>query len=110
MKALIELCVDICKRNNIKECTYTGDTSGVLQKHSWYAATSCPGVYLGGKFAYIAEEVNKRLKGGTNNSTNSSTTTKPTTTNYTVKVTADVLNIRKGAGTTHSGWIEREKL
>ena len=101
MKALIELCVDICKRNNIKECTYTGDTSGVLQKHSWYAATSCPGVYLGGKFAYIAEEVNKRLKGGTNNSTNSSTTTKPTTTNYTVKVTADVLNIRKGAGTSY---------
>lgn len=58
---LIDLCVDICKRNGIKKLNYTGDKSGNLTMHKWFAATSCPGPYLGGKFPYIASEVNKRL-------------------------------------------------
>lgn len=33
--------------------------------HKWYAATACPGPYLGSKFPYIAAEVNKRLNGST---------------------------------------------
>lgn len=52
---------DICRRNNIYPCTYTGDKNGVLQKHEWYTSTNCPGPYLGNKFSYIANEVNKRL-------------------------------------------------
>ena len=59
----IELCVDICQRNGIKALNYTGDTSGNLTKHCWFAATLCPGPYLGSKFPYIAEQVNKRLSG-----------------------------------------------
>lgn len=65
MKALIELCIDICRRNGITRLNYTGDKSGNLHMHKWYASTACPGPYLESKFAYIAEEVNKRLNGST---------------------------------------------
>lgn len=65
MNALIELCADICKRNGIAKLNYTGDKSGNLHMHKWYAATSCPGPYLGSNFPYIAAEVNKRLNGST---------------------------------------------
>ena len=58
---LIDLCVDICKRNGIKKLNYTGDKSGNLTMHKWFAATGCPGPYLSSKFPYIAAEVNKRL-------------------------------------------------
>lgn len=61
---LIDLCVDICKRNGISKLNYTGDTSGNLTRHNMFVPTSCPGPYLQSKFPYIANEVNKRL--GTN--------------------------------------------
>lgn len=60
----IELCVDICKRNGIKKLNFTGDKTGNLTMHKWFAATSCPGPYLESKFPYIAQEVNKRLNAG----------------------------------------------
>lgn len=60
LEATIVLCVDVCKRYGFK-LNYTGDKTGNLHMHKWYANTACPGPYLGGKFAYIAEEVNKRL-------------------------------------------------
>lgn len=62
LAATIELCADICKRNDIKELNFTGDRYGNLTMHKYFAATACPGPYLGGKFPYIAQEVNKRLK------------------------------------------------
>lgn len=61
---LIDLCVDICQRNGIARLNYTGDKSGNLTMHKWFAATACPGPYLESKFPYIASEVNKRLSGG----------------------------------------------
>ena len=61
LSRLIDLCVDICKRNGIKELNYTGDTSGNLTRHNMFASTECPGAYLESKFQYIADEVNKRL-------------------------------------------------
>jgi len=57
----IELCADICKRNGIEKLIFTGDASGNLTMHKYFAATGCPGPYLESKFPYIAEEVNKRL-------------------------------------------------
>lgn len=69
LNTLIDLVTDICRRNKIKNCTYTGGKDGVLQMHKWYAQTSCPGPYLGSKFPYIAQEVNKRLRGEKNTST-----------------------------------------
>ena len=72
LNTLIDLVTDICKRNGITNCTYTGRTDGVLQMHKWYAGTSCPGPYLSSKFPYIAKEVNKKLRAGktTSSSTN----------------------------------------
>jgi len=61
LKKLIDLCEDICRRNGIKKLNFTGDSSGNLTMHSYFAATACPGPYLKSKFSYIAEEVNKRL-------------------------------------------------
>ena len=61
LQKLIDLCVDICKRNNIPELNYTGDKRGNLTRHNMFAATACPGPYLQSKFPYIAQEVNKRL-------------------------------------------------
>ena len=59
--AIIDLCVDVCKRNGIKALDYTGDKNGNLTRHNMFAATGCPGPYLQGKFSDIAAEVNKRL-------------------------------------------------
>ena len=73
----IDLCVDICKRNGIPKLTYTGDASGNLTRHDMFAQTNCPGPYLGSKFAYIAQEVNKRL--GASTTTTSTPSTKPST-------------------------------
>jgi N-acetyl-anhydromuramyl-L-alanine amidase AmpD len=39
---LVELCVDICKRNGIQKLIYTGNTSGNLTTHNMFAATVCP--------------------------------------------------------------------
>lgn len=64
LNKLIELCVDICKRNGIEKLIYTGDATGNLTRHNMFANTICPGPYLQSKFPYIADEVNKRL--GTN--------------------------------------------
>lgn len=61
MAKLIDLCVDICKRNGIAKLNFTGDKSGNLTMHKWFTATACPGPYLESKFPYIADEVNKRL-------------------------------------------------
>lgn len=58
---LIDLCVDICKRNGIEKLNFTGDKNGNLTMHKWFQATSCPGPYLESKFSHIAEQVNKRL-------------------------------------------------
>lgn len=66
--ALIDLCEDICKRNNIKSLKWCGDKSliGQVDKqnmtvHRWFAAKACPGDYLYKIHSYICEEVNKRL-------------------------------------------------
>lgn len=68
---LIDLCVDICKRNGIKKLNFTGDASGNLTMHQYFIATTCPGPYLKGKFQDIADAVNKRL-GTSSSSSNSS--------------------------------------
>lgn len=101
--ALLNLVTDICKRNNIKQLLWKGDKSLIGQVgkqnmtvHRWFANKSCPGDYLYNRHGEIAAEVNKRL----NASVTPSTPTAPTiSTSYKVKVTADVLNIRAGAGT-----------
>lgn len=61
LASTINLCVDVCKRNGIKKLIYTGDETGNLTLHKFFAATNCPGPYLESKMEYIAKQVNKRL-------------------------------------------------
>lgn len=93
---LITLCSDICKRNDITKLNYTGDKSGNLTMHKWFAATACPGPYLESKFPYIAEQVNALL-GSSSDTAETPTTFQP----YRVRVTIPNLNIRKGPGTNY---------
>ena len=61
-ETLIQLCVDICRRNGIEELVYTGDERGNLTIHKMFNQdTECPGPYLEGKMPDIAAEVNQRL-------------------------------------------------
>lgn len=82
MKSLIELCADICKRNNIKELKWKGDKSliGQVDKqnmtvHRWFKNKACPGEYLYERHGYIATEVNKRLGVYSSTSTQTPTST-----------------------------------
>lgn len=62
LNKLVELCVDICKRNGINRLNYTGDANGNLTRHNMFIATTCPGAYLQSKLPWLANEVNKRLE------------------------------------------------
>ena len=66
--SLIELCVDICKRNNIKELKWKADKALVgkpdeqnLTVHRWFANKECPGDYIYERLGRIASDVNDRL-------------------------------------------------
>lgn len=102
MVSLINLLVDICRRNNIKQLRWKGDKSLIGQVsqqnmtvHRWFANKSCPGDYLYNLHGQIASEVNQRLGGGTTPTDTPSTSFSP----YQVKVTSTTLRIRKGPGT-----------
>ena len=104
MAALIELVADICRRNEIKQLLWKGDKSliGQVDKqnmtvHRWFAKKACPGDYLYGKHGYIAAEVNNRL-GVT--AAQPEPAQQPTGT-YKVRITANTLNVRAGAGTSY---------
>lgn len=104
MTALINLLEDICRRNDIKQLLWNGDKSliGQVDKqnmtvHRWFAKKACPGDYLYGKHGYIAAEVNKRL-GVT--AVQPEPAQQPAGT-YKVRITANTLNVRSGAGTSY---------
>ena len=62
--SLIELCVDICKRNGMTKLEYTGDQNGSLTTHRMFTNTVCPGPYLLSKIPYIAQQVTARIQNG----------------------------------------------
>lgn len=73
-KALIELLVDICKRNGIPELKWKADKSLIGQPdkqnmtvHRWFANKSCPGDYIYNRLGQIASEVNAKLNSGSPN-------------------------------------------
>lgn len=63
-KAIVMLA-ELHQRYGLKEASYTGNTNGTLWRHDWFQSTNCPGPYLGSKLAYMADEINKILRGGT---------------------------------------------
>lgn len=117
-EATIKLVADICKRNGIKKLVWSTNKSDRMNHkngcnmtvHRDYANKSCPGDYLYNRMGDIAARVNKLLGAAT---TTTPTQTAPSTTtafkSYIVRVTADVLNIRKGPGTNNKvvGSIKR---
>lgn len=82
IESLINLCVDICRRNGKDTLIWFGDRNKslnyepddnecVITVHRWFANKSCPGNYLYNRLSEIAEKVTKRL-GGDNVTYNSS--------------------------------------
>lgn len=72
---LIELCVDICKRNGKKKLLWFGDKTKtlnynpapdemVLTVHRWFANKSCPGNWLYSRMGDLASKVTARLGSG----------------------------------------------
>lgn len=66
--SLINLLVDICERNDIKELKWKADKSLIGQPdkqnmtvHRWFANKECPGKYLYDRHGEIAKAVNARL-------------------------------------------------
>lgn len=116
---LIELCVDICKRNGktkllwfsdkTKSLNYTPKSNEmVLTVHRWFANKSCPGDWLYSRLDDVATEVTKKL---TKKTTSTASTKEkkasesPKSSDKSLsgkyKTTID-LNIRNGAGTSKS--------
>lgn len=73
--SLIELCVDICKRNGIKKLLWLGgkeetlsyepkNGEAVLTAHRWFANKPCPGDWLYSRYGELAKSVTSKLGGG----------------------------------------------
>ena len=71
--ALVDLCVDICRRNDKKKLVWIADRDKALNYavkpdemlltvHRWFARKSCPGNWLFGKLGDLAHAVNSRLE------------------------------------------------
>ena len=81
--SLVELCVDICKRNGKTKLLWFNDKTKtlnykpaademVITVHRWFAAKSCPGDWLYSRLGDLAAKVTERLNGNakTNEETN----------------------------------------
>lgn len=119
--SLINLCVDICKRNGKTKLIWFGDKTKTLNYspksdemiitvHRWFANKSCPGNWLYARLGDLATQVTKKL-GGSTTSTPAATTPSSTSTAtnknfpatpFTVQVLISDLNIRKGAGMNYA--------
>lgn len=74
--SLVELCIDICKRNGKKMLLWLGDKEKtlnyipqademVLTVHRWFANKSCPGDWMYARMGDLASKVTAALNGGT---------------------------------------------
>ena len=117
-KALIDLLVDICKRNpSIGTLKWKGEKSLIGQPdkqnmtvHRWFANTACPGEWLYSRYAQIAAEVNSRLNTGSASSTAPSKTESNTATTF---KKGDLVSLTSDAkyynGTDVPNWVLRKK-
>ena len=85
---LVDLCVDICKRNGKTKLLFLGKSKTktykpkpnemILTAHRWFKDTDCPGEWLYSRLSLLSQAVNKKLNASNKKST-ASTTTKSTT-------------------------------
>lgn len=111
LQALVNLCVDICRRHGKKKLLWISDPNKAIAYepksdemkitlHKWVAekpaATNCPEKYMTSKMPYLAESVTKAL-GGT-----PTPAPEPAFTPYIIRVTYKTgLNIRSGPGVNY---------
>lgn len=116
--SLINLCVDICKRNGLKKVIEIDDQmkgkstaqktkianeynvpagTCLLTQHQYFSATACPGPYIQARWKQICNDINKKLGAST-------APVQPVTPTgaFVVKVDIPDLNIRKGPGTNYA--------
>ena len=97
---LINLCVDICKRNGKTKLLWFGDKDKtlayepkademVITVHRWFANKSCPGDWLYNRLGDLAAQVTKRLSGATEEAPTSDVLYRVQTGAYSVKANAD---------------------
>jgi len=114
MVALIQLCADICRRNNIKKLVWSTDKNERVNHlngcnmtvHRDYKNKACPGEFLYERHGYIADEVNKLL--GFKTPTSSTTSTTSSSTTYTHK--QFVKDIQAAIGAKIDGIAGQETL
>lgn len=106
---LIDLCVDICKRNGKNKLIWFGDKdktlayepkSGemILTVHRWFANKSCPGNWMYARMGDLASKVTTRLGGTSTQPETPATNTSFPAVPFLVNVIIDDLNIRTSAG------------
>ena len=113
---LIELCVDICKRNGKKKLLWFGNKTNALKYkpksdemvitvHRWFANKSCPGDWLYNRLGDVAAKVTSKLN---DKPTSDSNVAKVNVGPhdmlelYKVKVSINDLFIRSGPGTNYA--------
>lgn len=102
---LIDLCVDICKRNGKTELLWLGnknktlnygptDNEMVLTVHRWFANKSCPGDWMYARMDDLATKVTARLGGAIMEDEKEESNTNYPTVPFMVQVLIDDLNYR----------------
>lgn len=73
-KGLVELCIDICKRNDLNKVIWFGDKykslsyepkdgECILTVHRWFDNKSCPGDWMYARMGQLADTINKAICG-----------------------------------------------
>ncbi len=102
---LIDLCVDICKRNGKNKLLWLGDKNTtlnyspksnemILTVHRWFANKDCPGNWLMARMNDLASKVTSRLGGSSTAPSTGNNTSFPATP-FSVQVLVSDLNIRR---------------
>ena len=102
---LIDLCVDICKRNGKSKLLWPGSKEAceaynpkldemILTAHRFYATKSCPGDWLYSRYGDLAAQVTARLGGSATQPATGDMVTAFPAVPFTVQVIVDDLNYR----------------
>ena len=115
-QSLIELCIDICKRNGKNKLIWLGDKTKtlnyspasnemVLTVHRWFANKSCPGDWMYARMGDLASKVTAQLGGS------GGTPATPGTSESFAK--GDLVSIKSGAiyytGKSIPGWVAAKR-